>query len=135
MLPVHHRPCLRSRALQAHYRIGMYSSASRKTVDTALQLLEAAAGPGPDAEAAQAAAAADGPLFERGLVLCRTHTMLASAAHVAAGGKEWDTVKPLRPYFSRMHRTILVDDDRCRGRGPARCLLFWAPACGMRMNG
>ena len=91
--------------MQAHFRLGMYSSASRKTVDTALQLLEAAAGPGAE------------PLFERGLVLCRTHTMLASAAHVAAGGKEWDTVKPLRPYFSRLHRTILVDDDRCSARG------------------
>jgi hypothetical protein len=99
----------------------MYSSASRKTVDTALQLLEAAAGPGSDAEE---------PLFERGLVLCRTHTMLASRAHVDAGGKEWDTVKPLRPYFSRLHRTILVDDDGCgagagaRGPGAARCALL-----------
>lgn len=30
--------------LQEHFHIGIYTSASRKTVDTALQLLEAAAG-------------------------------------------------------------------------------------------
>lgn len=85
--------------LKEHFHIGIYTSASRKTVDTALQLLEAAAGPG------------DGPLFDRRLTLHRSHTALAPLAHVEAGGKEWDTVKPLRPYFQKLHRVILVDDD------------------------
>ena len=121
----------------------MFSSASQKTVAVALQLLDTAAagagaevaagagaGSGDGAEApgateeaaAVAAAGADwGPppppppprLFERGLVLCRTHTMLAPLDHLASpGGKSWDTVKPLAPYFHRMHRVLLVDDER-----------------------
>lgn len=44
-------------------------------------------------------------------MLTRQHTFLAPEAHVAAGGKAWDTVKPLAPYFSRLHRVLLVDDD------------------------
>ncbi|KAL4452322.1 hypothetical protein ABPG75_007984 [Micractinium tetrahymenae] len=87
------------RRLKEHFHVGMYSSASHKTVDTALALLEGAAGPG------------DGPLFDHRLILHRSHTALAPLAHVEAGGKAWDTVKPLRPYFQRLHRVILVDDD------------------------
>jgi hypothetical protein len=45
------------------------------------------------------------------LILNRTDTFLAPAAHVAGGGKDHDTVKPLTPYFSRLHRVLLVDDD------------------------
>lgn len=87
-------------AAQDHFHIGMFSSASQKTVDTALALLEEAAGPAPHR------------LFDRRFVLHRSHTFLAPLAHVARSGKEWDTVKPLKPYFSRLHRVILVDDDR-----------------------
>lgn len=35
----------------------------------------------------------------------------ASAEHKAGGGKDWDTVKPLNKWFSRLHRLLLVDDD------------------------
>jgi hypothetical protein len=51
------------------------------------------------------------PLFERRLLLHRSHTFLASQEHVGAGGKGWDTVKPLLPYFDRLHRVLLIDDD------------------------
>lgn len=52
------------------------------------------------------------PLFDRRLVLHRSHTFLAP---LAVSKKEWDTCKPLKPYFSRLHRVILVDDDRWAG--------------------
>lgn len=51
-------------------------------------------------------------LFDRRLVLNRSHTFLAP---LAVSKKEWDTCKPLKPYFSRLHRVILVDDDRWAG--------------------
>lgn len=37
--------------------------------------------------------------------------MKASASHVAAGGKEWDTVKPLHKWFKHLDRVLLMDDD------------------------
>jgi hypothetical protein len=42
---------------------------------------------------------------------CRSHTEKVSADHVEAGGKEWDTVKPLHKWFKHMHRVLLMDDD------------------------
>ncbi|PRW56924.1 P-loop containing nucleoside triphosphate hydrolase [Chlorella sorokiniana] len=83
------------RRLKEHYQLGIFSSASARTVDTALALLNEAAGPG-------------APLFDRRLVLNRSHTFLAP---LAVSKKEWDTCKPLKPYFARLHRVILVDDD------------------------
>ncbi|GIL89115.1 hypothetical protein Vretimale_16148 [Volvox reticuliferus] len=55
--------------------------------------------------------AAGGDLFDRRLVLHREHTAPAPAGHVDAGGKAWDTTKPLGRYFSRLDRVVLVDDD------------------------
>ena len=55
-----------------------------------------------------------GPLFDRRLVLNRSHTFLAP---LAVSKKEWDTCKPLKPYFQRLHRVILVDDDRWEAGG------------------
>lgn len=51
-------------------------------------MLEAAAGEGP-------------PLFDRSLILHRDHTLPVRnlKAHLANGGKPWDTVKPLHRYF------------------------------------
>ena len=145
---------------QEHYRIGVYSSASFRTVQTALALLEEAAGgraggwgggarvqccvrgwKGGSAQRAVAvpqlgcclrcgwsacphpqsatppsllcAGPEDAPLFDRKLVLHRSDTALAPLAHTEAGGKEWDTCKPLKPYFRHLHRVLLVDDDRC----------------------
>ncbi|KAK9821027.1 hypothetical protein WJX74_003146 [Apatococcus lobatus] len=87
------------RRLQEHFRLGIFTSSSRKTVQAVIPLLEAAAGPGPR-------------LFSRPeLVLYRDHTLPAAAAHVEAGGNFWDTCKPLVKWFSRLHHTILFDDD------------------------
>ena len=62
-------------------------------------MLENAAGAGP-------------PLFpDSALILHRMHTIDASVDHKLSGGKDWDTMKPLQRYFSRMHQTLLVDDD------------------------
>jgi len=35
----------------------------------------------------------------------------------SAGGKAWDTVKPLACYFSKLDRVLLVDDDAYKVRG------------------
>ena len=52
------------------------------------------------------------PLFqEPQLILYRGHTQHATSEHKAAGGKDWDTVKPLSRYFAKMGRVLLVDDD------------------------
>ena len=62
-------------------------------------MLEAAAGEGP-------------PLFAQDcLILTRAHTMDATQEHKASGGKDWDTVKPLARYFSKLDRLLLIDDD------------------------
>lgn len=45
------------------------------------------------------------------LPLCRGHTVKASASHMASGGKEWDTVKPLHKWFRHVDRVLLMDDD------------------------
>ena len=42
---------------------------------------------------------------------CRDHTDKVSASHIAAGGKEWDTIKPLHKWFKHLHRVLLMDDD------------------------
>ena len=84
---------------QALFRLGVFTSASERTVSEVIPMLEAAAGPGP-------------PLFgTEALVLCRSHTDPAPAEHVRAGGDPWDTVKPLSRYFPDIRRVILVDDD------------------------
>lgn len=85
--------------LQGHFHLGIYSSASPKTVADVREMLENAAGPGP-------------PLFpDSALILHRKHTIDASVHHKRTGGRAWDTVKPLQRYFSKMSQTLLVDDD------------------------
>ena len=85
--------------MQERFCLGIFSSASLRTVDAARGMLELAAGPGP-------------PLFpEKLLTLHRVHTISTTVDHKLNGGKEWDTMKPLQRYFSRMHQTLLVDDD------------------------
>ena len=63
----------------------------------------------------------DGPLFDRRLTLHRSHTALAPLAHVEAGGKEWDTVKPLREWRGLQPAA-----------GAALVLLFCLPADACR---
>lgn len=85
--------------LQGTFNLGIYTSASSRTVAEVRKLLEAAAGEGP-------------PLFPlECLVLSRYHTMEASQEHKESGGKDWDTVKPLARYFSKLDRLLLIDDD------------------------
>ena len=84
---------------QPHFRLGVFTSSTWRTVQAAVAMLEHAAGSGP-------------PLFsEPGLILHRANAMQVPAQHITSGGKSWDTVKPLHPYFQRLHRVLLVDDD------------------------
>ncbi|PNW86266.1 hypothetical protein CHLRE_02g079150v5 [Chlamydomonas reinhardtii] len=103
------------RRLQPHFRLGIYTSSTPRTVNTALQLLEAdaaaAATGGLAAAGGGGASAAVPQVFERALILHREHTEPVPNAHVAGGGDPWDTLKPLARYFGRLHRLALVDDD------------------------
>ncbi len=79
------------------YDLGIYSSATERTVKIALTRLERGIGKG------------DGQLFD--VVLHREHCALASEVGcMRAGGKPWDTVKPLAKYFGA-HRVVLMDDS------------------------
>lgn len=79
------------------YDLGVYSSATERTVKIALMRMERGIGKG------------DRQLFD--VVLHREHCALASEVGcMRAGGKPWDTVKPLRKYFGD-HRVVLVDDS------------------------
>ena len=80
--------------LGARHRLGIFTSATVRTVATVRELLESAAGVPP------------GGLFEPQLVLYRDHTRPAPAEHVQAGGQKWDTVKPLGQWFRRLHRCV-----------------------------
>lgn len=84
--------------LQGLFRLGIFSSASDRTVNTVIPMLHDAIGQ---------------PAFkDRSLVLTRQKTEQAPVHHIANGGNAWDTVKPLQKHFgSRVHRIVLVDDD------------------------
>lgn len=83
---------------QTKFRVGVFTSASKRTVSVAVDMLEKQAGEGPR-------------IFDPALLLHRVHTEPAPQTHMAAGGKAWDTVKPLHKYFKNLHRVILMDDD------------------------
>ncbi|KAI8475102.1 MAG: hypothetical protein J3K34DRAFT_517734 [Monoraphidium minutum] len=99
--------------LLPRFRLGLYTSSTGKTVCVLRGLLEAAAGV---------------PLFEPGLTLYRDHTRPAPMSHVRAGGKPWDTVKPLGHWFSRMHRVVLLDDDAYKAVAGEEANLVEVPA-------
>ena len=82
--------------LQEHFRLGVFSSATERTVGVAVAKVEEAAG---------------GNLFDPALLLHRGHTKEVSMAHIEGGGNTWDTVKPLAKWFKRVHRVLLCDDD------------------------
>jgi hypothetical protein len=93
------------RRLTALFRVGVFSSATLPTVQAAVHMLEesaaSAAGPGP-------------PLFDPRLLLHRTFTRPVPKKRVEAQGREWrpwDTWKPLKLHFSRMHRVVVLDND------------------------
>lgn len=139
---------------QDTFRIGIFSSASQRTVSTVIPMLEAAARSG---GCSGLKAGKKGPklLPERAFILTRQHTdaaptvplrtfflhahwlqwftcwKLSSAVlcvqdHVANGGKDWDTVKPLSKWFRHMDRVILVDDDAFKVESyPTWALLYF----------
>ena len=88
------------RRLQSHFQLGIFTSATLRTAETAIAMLEEHAGKG-------------APLFgNRSLVLYREHTSPAGKDHIDGGGKPWDTIKPLAKHFSVcIHRVLLFDDD------------------------
>ena len=57
------------------------------------------------------------------MLLCRGHSQEAAASHVAAGGKDWDTVKPLHKWFKHLHRVLLMDDDAYKAGYTESCFL------------
>ena len=63
--------------LQHAFRLGIFSSATERTVSAVIPMLHATAGDGPQ-------------LFDPTLVLHRAHTQAAPSHHIAAGGKAWD---------------------------------------------
>lgn len=49
-------------------------------------------------------------IFE--VILCRNHCILAKDAGLGRdGGRDWDTVKPLSPYFEKLSHVMLIDDS------------------------
>ncbi len=110
---------------QAAFRLGVFSSASERTVSQVIPMLEAAAGPGP-------------LLFDTpALVLTRAQTDPAPPEHVAGGGDPWDTVKPLGRYFPDLRRVILVDDDHWKVRYfllAEPCLGMHCPSCSLSVG-
>ncbi|BDA48138.1 probable bifunctional polynucleotide phosphatase/kinase at N-terminal half [Coccomyxa sp. Obi] len=82
------------------FRIGVFTSASLRTVQTVVPMLESAAG------------STGRPLLaEKDFILTRSHTEAAPDLHVLGGGNKWDTVKPLNKWFKDLSRVFLVDDD------------------------
>ena len=57
---------------------------------------------------------------------CRGHTEKASAAHMKAGGNEWDTVMSLHKWFKHLDRVLLIDDLADKARFLASCCLTFA---------
>lgn len=87
------------RLTEAGYRLGIYSSATRRTVQRALDKLSKEVGT---------------DLFD--VILSREHCVLAKdlskgVVTLRKDGKPWDTVKPLGRYFKDLGKVILVDDS------------------------
>ena len=86
--------------MQDTFRIGIFTSASSRTCETVVPMLERAAG------------SSGRPLLaEKDFILTRSHTVGAPHSHVKGGGNTWDTVKPLKQWFKDLSRVFLVDDD------------------------
>eukprot|EP00887_Chlorella_sp_A99_P004854 scaffold4.g4854.t1 len=97
-----------------HYRLGVFSSATRRTVLAALQKLhgnlEQALRQFPAKLRHEVPESMPEQLFE--VVLCREHCRPAAKEDIEArGGKPWDTVKPLASHFADLARVLLVDDS------------------------
>ena len=103
---------------QAGFKLGIYTSAMTRTAKEAFDMIEAACG-------------GVSP-FEPGLILHRDHTKPyePQAEELNQNPNEFedpslkrkrsdhDTVKPLSPYFSRLQKVLLIDDDAhksCKG--------------------
>ncbi|KAK9808290.1 hypothetical protein WJX73_008427 [Symbiochloris irregularis] len=91
--------------LLGSFRLGIFTSSSPFTVSRVIPMLQAASQPSLSLDDQV-------PLFaDPSLIFDRRHTQPAPAAHREAGGKDWDTVKPLCTLFRRLHRVLLIDDD------------------------
>jgi len=99
--------------LMRHYRLGIYSSATLRTVQRAIAKLNQDVKAAADVmtnRGGRSSSFPKGGLFD--VILCRDHCVLAKDVGAArAGGKPWDTVKPLGRYFTDLSRIILVDDS------------------------
>lgn len=91
--------------LISQIRLGIFTSATERTARGAIQRIEQVINQHPSVRARNT--------FTRpfDFLLHREHCRPASADHIARGGNEWDTVKPLGGNFSDVSRIVLVDDD------------------------
>ena len=112
---------------QERFRLGIFSSASAMTVGKAVKMIQEAA-PAPDGGL---------QLFSRRpLIFTRTHTQAVQQAHIDAGGKEWDTVKPLhlrKQATGPLDKVLLVDDDEFKV-GLGQAALLWVPVWKARLT-
>eukprot|EP00210_Caulerpa_lentillifera_P004310 g4113.t1 len=83
--------------LKERFRLGIFTSATLRTVQTVLQMFHNELGE---------------ELFEAELVFHRDHTAPISRKFAEKMGlKPWDTVKPLKRLFGDISRVVLFDDD------------------------
>lgn len=96
--------------MQGRFQLGIFSSASAMTVNGAVAMIQ------------QAVPAANGALFSHSaLIFTRQHTQAAPQTHISAGGKDWDTAKPLHslPCCQSLQQVLLIDDDDFKVSRPA----------------
>mmetsp|Transcript_5910 Transcript_5910/g.11535 ORF Transcript_5910/g.11535 Transcript_5910/m.11535 type:complete len:821 (+) Transcript_5910:242-2704(+) len=93
--------------LKEHYDLGIYSSATERTVKFAIKKIDACLA------RSQENNHLEGSLFSVfDVVLHRKHCVLASEAGLSRkDGKPWDTVKPLERYFSDFDSHVVLIDD------------------------
>lgn len=97
--------------LTDEYQLGVFTSATVRTTDYAVNMLEEKARFDCSKQQQEEE---EGPMLFKNtrLILHRDHTMPAPPSRLkSAEGKPWDTVKPLYLHFSKLHRVLLFDDD------------------------
>jgi len=101
--------------LTGEYQLGVFTSATVRTTEYAVNMLEEKARSGSNSNTnGNEEEDEEGPLLFKNtrLILHRDHTMPAPPSRLkSAEGKPWDTVKPLYLHFSKLHRVLLFDDD------------------------
>lgn len=93
--------------LKEHYDLGIYSSATERTVRFAIKKIDACLARSQKNDHFEESVFS---LFD--VVLHRKHCVLASEAGLSRKeGKPWDTVKPLERYFSDFDSHVVLIDD------------------------